>query len=118
MGLRVPILSHGDLLIASVQEELSDGEILDLQHRILEEVQTRKAAYVVVDVGLLDVLDSFGTRTLSEIAAAVRLRGARMAIVGIQPEVAMSMVLLGLSLETVPTALDLDEGARMLRAAR
>ena len=114
MGLQVPILSQGDMLIASVQEELSDSEIMDLQTRILEEVKRKSARKVVVDVSLLDVLDSFGTRTLSEIAAAVELRGARMVIVGIQPEVAMSMVLLGLSLTSVPTALNLDQGIAIL----
>lgn len=114
MGLQVPILSQGDMLIASVQEELSDSEIMDLQTRILEEVKRKSARKVVVDVSLLDVLDSFGTRTLSEIAAAVELRGARMVIVGIQPEVAMSMVLLGLSLTSVPTALNLDQGIALL----
>ena len=116
MALRVPILSQGELLIASIQEELSDSEILDLQARILDEVAAKKARNVIVDVSLLDVLDSFGTRTLSEIAAAVRLRGAQMVIVGIQPEVAMAMVLLGLSLEGVPTALNLDHGIELLKA--
>lgn len=105
------------MLIASVQEELSDSEILDLQARILDEVQRKSARKVIVDVSLMDVLDSFGTRTLSEIASAVELRGARMVIVGIQPEVAMSMVLLGLSLADVPTALDLDQGIAILKAA-
>lgn len=117
MALQVPILSQGDMLVASVQEELSDSEILDLQRRILDEVQRKAARKVIVDVSLMDVLDSFGTRTLCEIASAVELRGARMAIVGIQPEVAISMVLLGLSLSTVPTALTLDHGIALLKGA-
>lgn len=108
-------MRQSDVLIASVQEELSDSEILDLQSRILEDISRKETRHVVVDVSLVDVLDSFGTRTLTEIAAAVELRGARMAIVGIQPEVAMSMVLLGLKLETVPTALNLDDGIALLK---
>lgn len=115
MARQVPILRQQDLLIASVQEELSDTEILDLQFRILEEISRKPTRHVIVDVSLVDVLDSFGTRTLTEIAAAVALRGARMAIVGIQPEVAMSMVLLGLTLSTVPTALNLDDGLALLK---
>ncbi len=117
MTRQVPILRQKELLIASVQEELSDSEILDLQTRILEEIAHKPTKHVIVDVSLVDVLDSFGTRTLTEIASAVELRGARMAIVGIQPEVAMSMVLLGLTLETVPTALDLDDGIALLKRA-
>lgn len=117
MTLSVPILRQGDLLIASVQEELSDGDVLDLQTRILDAVERRKAHFVIVDVGLVDVMDSFGTRMLCEIASAVQLRGARMAIVGIQPEVAMAMVLLGLTLKDVPTALNLDQGIELLKGA-
>lgn len=114
MPLRVPILPQGDMLIASVQEELSDGEILDLQWRLLDEVERRAARRVIIDVSMMDVLDSFGTRTLSQIAAAIKLRGAQVAIVGIQPEVALSMVLLGLSFPKVPTALDLTQGIALL----
>lgn len=117
MARLVPILRQQQMLIASVQEELTDSEILDLQSRILEEIARKPTRHVIVDVSLVDVLDSFGTRTLTEIAYAVELRGARMAIVGIQPEVAMSMVLLGLQLDTVPTALDLDGGIALLSRA-
>lgn len=115
MDRQVPILRHGETLIASVPEEASDGAILALQFNILEQISRKDTRYVVVDVSMVDVLDSFGTRTLTEIAAAVRLKGARMAIVGIQPEVAISMVLLGLGLETVPTAANLDTGMALLR---
>lgn len=114
MTTRIPILRQGSTLIASIQEDLSDSDILLLQNRILDDVIKSGARGVVVDVSAVEVLDSFGTRTLSEIAAAVRLRGARMAIVGIQPEVALSMVLLGLTLQDVPTALDLDRGIALL----
>ena len=103
------------MLIASIQGALSDRDILDLQARVLEVVQQVRATGVVIDVTALDVIDSFGTRTLCEIASAVQLRGARMVIVGIQPEVALSMVLLGLDLAHVPTALDLDGGIELLK---
>ena len=114
MATRVPILQQGSYLIASVQEALTDSEILDLRSRILDQVVEHRTTGVILDVGTLDVIDSFGTRTLAEIASAVQLRGARMVIVGIQPEVALSMVLLGLTLEKVPTALDLDAGIALL----
>jgi rsbT antagonist protein RsbS len=73
-----------------------------------------RARGVIVDVTVLDVLDSFATRVLCAIAQAMKLRGAHTVIVGIQPEVAFAMVQLGLSLEGVATALDLEEGLAYL----
>jgi len=67
-------------------------------------------------VTALDVIDSFSTRTLSDVAHMIRLRGANTVIVGIQPEVAFAMVQLGLVLEDVATALDLEEGLAFLHA--
>ena len=118
MAVRVPILRQGKYLIASIQEELTDSDILDLQNRILDQVVAQRSSGVIIDVGALEVIDSFGTRTLAEIASAVQLRGAKMVIVGIQPEVALSMVLLGLTLDTVTTTLDLDAGIAVLDEAQ
>jgi rsbT antagonist protein RsbS len=69
---------------------------------------------VILDVTALDVMDSFASRTMREIAHMIRLRGAETVIVGIQPEVAFAMVQLGLTLEDVATALDLEEGLEYL----
>ena len=114
MAVRAPILQQQNRLIASIQEDLSDKEILDLQHRILDRVVRNDISGVIVDVSAMDVLDSFSSRTLSEIAQAVQLRGAKLVLVGIQPEVAMALVLLGLNLLGVETALDLDRGLAKL----
>jgi rsbT antagonist protein RsbS len=70
---------------------------------------------VIVDVTALDVMDSFATRTLRDITYMIRLRGADTVIVGIQPEVAFAMVQLGLTMEGVATALDLEEGLEHLQ---
>jgi len=70
---------------------------------------------VIIDVTALDVLDSFATRTLRSIAYTAKLRGANAVVVGIQPDVAFAMVQLGLSLEGVATALDLEEGLAYIR---
>lgn len=113
--VQVPILRQGDVIIASIQEALTDRDMLDLQDRILEELFHVKVKGVIVDVSVLDVLDSFATRTLCTLASAVQLRGARTVIVGIQPEVALSMVLLGLTLKDVPSVLDLDAGLALIR---
>lgn len=69
---------------------------------------------VIVDVTVLDVMDSFATRTMRSLAHMLKLRGAETVIVGIQPEVAFAMVQLGLTLEDVVTALDLEEGLAYL----
>jgi rsbT antagonist protein RsbS len=70
---------------------------------------------VVIDVAALDVLDSFGTRTLRNLAEMARLRGAVTVVVGIQPDVAFAMVRLGMSTGNVHAALDLEEGLEYLR---
>ncbi|HZT68984.1 MAG TPA: STAS domain-containing protein [Terriglobia bacterium] len=106
----VPILKQGPYLIASVQSALRDADLIELRDALTQQVGTYRSRGVIVDVTALDVLDSFACRTLSEIANMIRLRGAETVIVGIQPEVAFSMVQLGLKLEGVATALDLEEG--------
>jgi rsbT antagonist protein RsbS len=73
---------------------------------------------VIIDVAALDVLDSFGSRTLSNIAEIARLRGATTVIVGIQPSVAFAMVELGMEASALATALDLEEGLAHLNRRR
>ncbi|HEX9876067.1 MAG TPA: STAS domain-containing protein [Gammaproteobacteria bacterium] len=116
--MRVPILKQGDVLIASIQAALSDQELLNFREALAEQVGAYRARGVVIDVTALDVLDSFATRTLRDVAHAARLRGAKTVVVGIQPEVAFAMVQLGLALESVPTALDLEEGMALLTSGR
>ena len=115
--MKVPILRQGHCLIASVQDALSDAELRDLQERLAHQVGQHGVRGVLIDVTVLDVIDSFATRTLSTIAYTVKLRGADAIIVGIQPEVAFAMVQLGLTLDGVRTALDLDEGLALLQGA-
>ena len=112
--MRVPLLRQGHCLIASVQDSLSDADLRDLQHRLARQVGEDGVCGVIVDVTVLDVIDSFASRTLSTIAYTVKFRGADAIIVGIQPEVAFAMVQLGLTLDGVRTALDLDEGLALL----
>ena len=112
--MRVPILKQGHYLIASIQSVLSDADLLRLRDDLSEQVGQYRARGVIVDVTVLDVIDSFATRTLRAIAHMLRLRGAETVIVGIQPEVAFGMVQLGLTLEGIGTALDLEEGLAYL----
>ncbi len=110
----VPILKQGEYLIASIQSELSDADLLKLRDDLVRRVSDFRSRGVIVDVTVLDVMDSFATRTLRSMAHMIMLRGADTVIVGIQPEVAFSMVQLGLKLEGVETALDLEEGLALL----
>ena len=112
-----PILRQGDVLIASLQPELTDGDLSQLRDELATRVGDERARGVILDVSGLDVVDSFAARTLREIAHTTRLRGARTVIVGIQPEVAFSMVRLGIAFEDVRTALDLRDGLALLEVS-
>ncbi len=112
--MQVPILKQGSYLIASIQSVLSDADMLQLRDDLAARVGSHRARGVIIDVTVLDVIDSFATRTLRNIAHMLNLRGADTVIVGIQPEVAFAMVQLGLTLEGVGTALDLEEGLAFL----
>jgi rsbT antagonist protein RsbS len=112
--MQVPILKQGDYLIASIQSVLSDSDLVQLRDNLGERVGTYRSRGVIIDVTVLDVIDSFATRTLRAIALMLKLRGADTVIVGIQPDVAFAMVQLGLTLEGVGTALDLEEGLAYL----
>lgn len=112
--MHVPVLKQGDYLIASVQSALSDADLLQLRDRLAERVGQFRARGVIIDVTVLDVIDSFATRMLRAVAHMLKLRGAETVIVGIQPDVAFAMVQLGLTLEGVGTALDLEEGLAYL----
>jgi rsbT antagonist protein RsbS len=104
------ILRQGPYLIASVHTALDDSQLVRFQRDLVERIGAVRARGVVIDVAALDVLDSFGTRTLRDIAEMARLRGAVTVVVGIQPDVAFTMVELGMDTGSVTTALDLEEG--------
>src|SRR5512135_64068 len=115
----VPVLKQRDYLIASVQAALSDSDLTELRDNLSHQVGRHRSRGVIIDVTVMDVIDSFGTRMLRSVAHMLRLRGAQTVIVGIQPDVAFAMVQLGLTLEGVGTALDLEEGlAHLDRATR
>ena len=110
----VPILKQRDYLIASIQAALTDEDLRVLRDALVSQVGEYRSRGVIVDVTALDVMDSFAVRTLRDLAHMTRLRGAETVIVGIQPEVAFAMTQLGLKLEDVAAALDLEEGLAYL----
>lgn len=112
----VPILKQGDVLIGSVQSALTDSDITEFRNALADQVGKNRSRAVIIDVSGLDIIDSFTARTLQDITNTVKLKGAAAVVVGIQPQVAFAMVQLGLYLDGVTTALDLDEGLAMLNA--
>jgi rsbT antagonist protein RsbS len=112
--LLVSILRQGDYLLASINAALDDGEMLRFQEALVERIGQDRSRGVIVDVAALDVLDSYGARTLGVLAEMARLRGAETVIVGVSPEIAFTMVRLGMSIANVHTALDLEQGLQLL----
>ena len=117
--MSVAILRQGDYLIASIQSDLSDSEVVELRHELAELVGRHRSQGIVIDVAALDVIDSFVARALRSIVLTAKLRGADTVIVGIQPDVAIAMVQFRLNLEPLRVALDLDAAVALLdRLAR
>jgi rsbT antagonist protein RsbS len=112
--MKIPVLKQGDYLIASIQEAATDADLQQLLNELVRRVGEHRSKGVIVDVTVLDVMDSFAARLLRDIANTVRLRGAETVIVGIQPDAAFTMVRLGMTLDDVATALDLEEGVTYL----
>ncbi len=107
----VSILRHGSHLVASIHTALDDSQMFRFQQDLIEQVGRHRSRGVIIDVAALDVLDSFGIRTLRNIAEMARLRGATTTvIVGIQPDLAFALVNLGTGTESLDTALDLEDG--------
>lgn len=115
--LRVSILTQGTYLIASIHTALDDEELLRFRRDLIDRVGRQRARGVVIDVAVLDVIDSFAANTLRQIAQLAALRGAETVVVGIDPTVALSMVTFGSLLPGVHTALDLEEGLALLDEA-
>jgi rsbT antagonist protein RsbS len=112
---RVPIIQIGDTLIATVQEDLRDRDALDLQEHLSRMLEISGARGVLLDLSVVDTVDSFLGRLLNELAIGARLMGAQTVVVGIQPAVAVTLVELGLQLHGVRTALNTQKGMALLQ---
>ncbi|MBY8880108.1 STAS domain-containing protein [Actinacidiphila acidipaludis] len=118
MSERVPILKIGDVLLVSIQIDLEDQMVMDLQEDLSQRIVDTGARGVVIDISALEIVDSFVGRMLASIAAISRVLGAETVVVGMRPAVAMTLVELGLSLGGVRTALNLEQGIGELRRSR
>lgn len=112
--MAVALLRQGDALIAAIQSDLTDAQVLDLRDELTDRVGRHRLRRIIIDVSALDVIDSFVARALRGMAISARLRGAETIVVGIQPDVAIAMAHFNLNLEPLRTATDLDEAIALL----
>lgn len=114
---RIPILKMGEFLMVTIQVDMHDQLALTLQDDLTEKIVRTGAKGVLIDISSLEIVDSFIGRMLGIIAAMSRVLDAQTVVVGMQPAVAITLVELGLSLKGVRTALNVEKGMRLLRAA-
>lgn len=107
--MNVPILRLRDVLLTSIQIDLTDQEALDFQSDVLHMVNDTEAKGVVIDITAMEVVDSFMARVLNETASMVRFLGAEAVMCGMQPSVALTLIEMGRELVGVETALNLDQ---------
>lgn len=113
--MKIPILRLKGILLASIQEDLSDEDALGFQRDVLLRVDKTEARGVVIDITALDVVDSFMARVLNDTAHMVRLLGAQVVICGMRPAVALTLVEMGRELVDVETVLNLDQGLEKIK---
>ena len=122
MTQQVPVLRLGDALLVSIQVDLQDDDVMALQEELAQKIVDTSARGVIIDISAVDIVDSFIGRMFSSVAALSRVLDAETVVVGMRPAVAITLVELGLSLDGVRTALDLEKGlailARLTRARR
>ena len=114
---RIPILRMGRNLLVTIQVDMQDQTALALQDDLAERIESTGAQGVLIDISALEIVDSFVGRMLAGISGIARVLDATTVVVGMQPAVAITLVELGLSLEGVRTALNVERGRQMLRDA-
>src|SRR5438046_10653316 len=114
---RIPILQMGEFLLVTIQVDMHDQLALTLQDDLTSKIEKTGAKGVLIDISALEMVDSFIGRMIANISSMSRILDATTVLVGMQPAVAITLVELGLSLTGVKTALDVERGMRVLRAA-
>ncbi len=112
---KIPIIKIRDFLIVSIQVDMHDKLAIQLQAQILEEIEKTGAKGVLIDISVLEMVDSFIGRMLSGMASMASIMDAAVVIVGMQPAVAITLVELGLEMPGVDTALNMEKGIEMLQ---
>ena len=114
---RIPILKMGGYLLVSIQVDMHDRLAMQLQDDLTGRIAETGARGVLIDISALEMVDSFIGRMLGNIAAMSRVLDAETVVVGMRPAVAITLVELGMSLDGVRTALDVERGMDLLAAA-
>ena len=112
--MRIPILRLRNVLLTSLQVDLTDDDIVDFQDDLLKMVAEINADGAVIDITAMDVVDSFMARVLNDTATMVHLLGTDVVVSGMQPAVAITLIEMGRELIGVQTALDLDQGIEIV----
>lgn len=115
---RIPILRLRDFLLVTVQVDMHDQLALTLQDDLTEQIVQHRARGVLIDISSLDVVDSFIGRMIANISSMARVLDAETVVVGMRPAVAITLVELGMTLEGVRTALNVDAGMTMLERSQ
>lgn len=111
---RIPILQMGTTLLVTIQVDMQDQMALALQDDLANKIADSGAKGVLIDISALEIVDSFVGRMLAGISGISRILDATTVVVGMQPAVAITLVELGLSLEGVRTALNVERGMELL----
>ena len=114
----IPILRLGEFLLVTIQVDIHDRLALKLREELGQAIVRNQVRGVVIEISSLETLDTFIARILSEIASTSKLLGAETVIVGMRPAVALTLVELGMTLDDVHTAFDVDRGVAWLRSRR
>jgi len=115
---RIPILRMGSVLLVTIQVDMQDQTAMMLQEDLAEKIAKTGASGVLIDISALEIVDSFVGRMLASISGIARILSATTVVVGMQPAVAITLVELGLSLEGVRTALNVERGVQLLERSR
>jgi rsbT antagonist protein RsbS len=111
---RIPILRMGNILLVTIQVDMHDRLAMQLQDDLSNKIVSAGTRGVLIDISALDIVDSFIGRMLANIAATSRILDAATVLVGMQPAVAITLVELGMSLQGIRTALDVERGMSLL----
>jgi rsbT antagonist protein RsbS len=111
----IPILKMGPFLLVTIQVDMHDQLAMQLQDDLTARIVAVRARGVLIDISSLEIVDSFIGRMISNIAGMARVLDAETVVTGMQPAVAITLVELGLSLEGVRTALNVDKGMALLQ---
>src|SRR5215469_8224547 len=110
----IPILKIGSALLVTIQVDMHDQLATRLQEDLTSMIVKSRARGVLIDISALEIVDSFIGRMLANIANLSRLLDADTVVVGMRPEVAITLVELGLGLPGVKTALNAERGLAMI----